>query len=384
MKIFLWMIGFFVMSCSCTIKKKDGSYDCTIIPFDWKKSVKNYDMSAITDSIIQIIPLETNDDCLISKINKIEFQNNQFYIQDNLAQSIYIYDMKGKYKGKIQAVGQGPGEYANLSYMTVTDSSIIIIDHLAGKQIEYSLSHLQFVKEERIFKKIWCTEVFTLPNHLYYVNNWSNSNVGKFRLFSRADATGDVNNYLPFDEEPLSLGINGPVYSINGDEAAVIYSGDNFIYRIKNDEVFPEYEVEFKNKKVVYRHGRVDTVFKDNENGNIIGINAINESDKYLFIDVSVTGETSYTCLYDKLKKTVVVYPQVAVNSRFDNEQVIVHRVINNKIISWREAHVLLLQKKYLYEKQQFNNKIYEKQLNNVLDNLTDSDNPILFIYNLK
>jgi hypothetical protein len=377
--IFVWMIVF-VSGCT-----KIEEYRAEkVIYFDSHKCVKDFDLKNITDSAFLIIPIETNENSLVSNIDKLEIHNNRIYIMDKLAQSVYIYDMDGKYLDRIRAIGQGPGEYANLSYMTVTDSSIIVLDHFMGKQIEYRLSSLKFVKEERIFDEIWCTELFTLSGHVYYVNSWSNSQVGKFRLFSRKSSEKKFNKYLPFDERPLSLGITGPVYAINGNEVSLTYDGDDIIYRINDKGVFPEYEVKFKDKKAVYSSEKVENVFQNNPDGRILGVNAINESDKYLFLDVTATGQNRYTCIYNKNDSTTIIYDGVAVNSTFDNEQIVINKIIDNKIISWREAESLLIQKKYLYAHKTFNNKAFENRLTEVLANLKEDDNPVLFIYDLK
>jgi hypothetical protein len=387
---------FYITVClftGCTKQNKEQQQAENIIYFDSKKCIEDFDLKDYTDGTFKIIPLETTDNSLISTIEKIEIRNNHIYTMDRLAQSVYIFDMEGKYSGKINAIGQGPGEYVNLSYMTVTDSSVIVLDHLFGKQIEYSLSSLKFIREERIFEKIWATEIFTLPGHIYYVNNRSDSRSGKFRLFSQENDTKNFNKYLPFEEDPLSLGINGPVYAITGNEVSIIYSGDDFIYRLKDGKAFPEYEVKFKDKKVVYSSGKTENVFNDNPPGRVIGINAINESDKYLFIDINMTvnedipwgpGNQDYTCLYNKSDHTTIVYPRYAINSLFDNEEISVRRIIDNKIINWREASTLLIQKEYLYSERTFKNKLFENHLKNILSTLKEDDNPVLFIYGLK
>jgi hypothetical protein len=388
---------FFILVCylvfGCTNQKKNTIVADNIIYFDSQKCVQKFDLKNITDSTFQIFPLETNDDCLISKIDKIEIKDNRIYIMDKLAQSVYIFDMTGKYLNKINSRGQGPGEYVNLSYMTVTDNSVIVIDHFIGKQLEYSALDFKFIKEERIFEKIWATEVFYLSGTIYYVNDGRNSNSGKFALFSRENDAKNFNKYLSCGEEPLSLGLNGPVYAINGDEVSLIYSGDDIIYRLRGDKVFPEYEIKYKDKKVVYSSGVEDIL--DNPGGRVIGINAINESDKYLFIDISMTTEKntplgpgnydSYTCLYNKLDHTTIIYP-FAFNSSFYNVMnIMVDRIIDNKIICWYDAHSLLFSfPKEEISRDIFNNKVYESCFKKVLANLKDDDNPVLFIYNLK
>jgi hypothetical protein len=279
--------------------------------------------------------------------------------------------------------------------MTVADSSIIIIDHFTGKQIKYNTFSLQFVKEERIFAKLWATDIFYMHETVYYINDWSNSPTGKFRLFSIKNNSENFEKYLPFEKEPLSIGINGPVCATNGNEASLIYSGDNNIYRIRDGKVFPEYEVIFKDKKVEYPSGKAEDVLH-NPPGRVIGINRISESNKYLFINVSMTVKDNtpigpghydnYTCIHNKLDhSTVICAGGIIYNSIFDDVYAI-RRIIDNKIIYWNDAHILLnvSYPKEELEKRNFKNKAYEERLKNVFANLTEDDNPVLFIYGLK
>jgi hypothetical protein len=305
--------------------------------------------------------------------------------------------MEGKYLNKIHSRGQGPGEYSNLSYMTVTDSSVIILDHFAEKHITYSIPFLQFIKEERIFDKIWATEIFCIGETVYYINDWSNSTAGKFRLFSRTCGSDNFEKYLPFEEEPVSLGINGPVYAINGNEASFIYSGDDNIYRLRENKVFPEYEFKYKDKKVQYstRENIVDD-FMSSPPGRVMGINSINESDKYLFIDISMRIKDNtpagpgnygnYMCIHNKSDhSTIICADGIVYDSTFDDAYAI-RRIIDNKVIYWNDAHILLnvSYPKEELPKRTFKNKAYGERLKNVLANLTEDGNPVLFIYGLK
>lgn len=68
--------------------------------------------------------------------------------------------------------------------MTVTDRSIIVIDHFVGKQIFYDRLTLQPVLDDYdLFKRLRCTELFAIGDIIYYMNDWSNSAIGKYRLF---------------------------------------------------------------------------------------------------------------------------------------------------------------------------------------------------------
>lgn len=86
---------------------------------------------------VSIISLETKEERLIGEVTKLSHQNNLIYIADNLSKSIFVFDMSGKLQNKIHAVGNGPGEYVNISYFTVHGNDMVILDHYARKLLFY-------------------------------------------------------------------------------------------------------------------------------------------------------------------------------------------------------------------------------------------------------
>jgi hypothetical protein len=174
--------------------------------------------------------------------------------------------------------------------MTVADSSIIIIDRYIEKQIKYNAFSLQLVKEERILEKLWPSDIFYMNETVYYINDWSSPAAGNFRLYSIKNNSENFEKYMPFEKNSISVDIRGPVYAINGNEASLIYSGDNNIYRIRDGKIFPEFEVIFEDKMVEYPSGDANDAFH-NPPGRVVGIDEINESDKYLFINVDMTAK---------------------------------------------------------------------------------------------
>jgi hypothetical protein len=393
--IFLFIAVVLLLACA-NEQKKIGRPVNHEIDFDYNNCVEDFDLGTLTDSVMQIIPLETTDEALIANIDKIEIRNNQIYIMDQLAKSVYVYDMNGKYLNRINKVGQGPGEYTNLSYMTITDSVVIVLDHFIGKQIEYQIPSLQFWQEERIFDKFWSTELFYLPaaGLICYLNDWGESQSGNYLLFTRKENTIDIDKQLPFEKEPFCLGISDYEYAIANNCASIIYSGNDTIYHIDNNgKAIPEYFLKIKNDRIFYTK-KIENVYRDNPPGRVFGMNSINESDKYLFLNINVKikngtpqkkgNYSTYICLYDKQNQETVIYPHYACNSKFDNQRVFVRRIIDNKIIDWWDADIVLADKDYVFTKREFKNKTFEKQLKQVMSNITADDNPVLFIYNLK
>ena len=388
MKIFnlliIYIIGAFATACSSNNAEIAGNVKSIV--FDSGKSVRKADFDKILDTTFRIVPLATNDECLISNIDKLEIVDGKFYIMDHMSQSVYVFNPDGSYAGKIHKHGRGPGEYTNLSYMTVTDRSIIVIDHFAEKQIIYDRLTLQPVSDDYdLLKQIWCRDLFVMENIIYYLNGWGNSQSGKYRLFSKFEFGNEdsYSKYLPFKKDPGVLGINGPQYGIAGNEALVIFSGDDQIYRVSKDSVSVKYRVEFKDPKAKYTPGHPEKVFEDNRGrSTVLGIDQIQQSERYIFAEVTFTGETDYYFIYDMKNDKMSIY-EYATNSNFsDNFFFSIKRVIGNKAVYWTDANTLEFSYKHVTDRTPKTG--FEKEFFGLLDKLSENDNPVLFIFDIK
>ena len=143
--IIVCLIGQFSMT-ACSNEEEIPDNIKSIV-FDSRENVTEIDLDKILNTTFRIVPLATKDECLISNIDKLEIVDGKFYIMDHMSQWVYVFNPDGSYAGKIHKHGRGPGEYTNLSFMTVTDRSIIVIDHFAGKQIFYDRLTLQPVSD---------------------------------------------------------------------------------------------------------------------------------------------------------------------------------------------------------------------------------------------
>lgn len=63
---------------------------------------------------IELIPLETSSDCLISAIDKIITYQGRYYMFDPLQQIIFVHDSSGNFIFKIDKKGHGAGEYVSI------------------------------------------------------------------------------------------------------------------------------------------------------------------------------------------------------------------------------------------------------------------------------
>jgi hypothetical protein len=79
----------------------------------------------------KIIPLETEENCLIGQIDQIHVTNDELYILDSrFAKSLFVFTKKGEFIRKIGKVGRGPGEYTNPGTFKINDQKkeIYILD----------------------------------------------------------------------------------------------------------------------------------------------------------------------------------------------------------------------------------------------------------------
>lgn len=66
------------------------------------------------------IALDSLPECIIGDVAKIEEFNNEFYILDKtIRKCVLVFDERGKYLRRIGRIGQGPGEYAEISDFTI-------------------------------------------------------------------------------------------------------------------------------------------------------------------------------------------------------------------------------------------------------------------------
>ena len=97
---------------------------------------------------VKTILLETNESCLIGRMNKIRVFDQYLLILDrHIAKSLYIFDKEGRFLKKIGNVGGGPGEYVEPSDFTIDkDNKIIyVLDGRSNRINKYDLVTGKFI-----------------------------------------------------------------------------------------------------------------------------------------------------------------------------------------------------------------------------------------------
>jgi hypothetical protein len=140
----LVMVALFAVGSlfSCKKNKQRKNDDITEIYVEINDKKTN-----VSDFIekVEVIKLETNDNCLISHISKIVYENEKFYVFDMRVNSIFIFNKDGSCDTVLSKRGIGPGEYLQIIDFNVIDNYIFIMDY-SRSILKYN-SNMEFENE---------------------------------------------------------------------------------------------------------------------------------------------------------------------------------------------------------------------------------------------
>jgi len=205
------------------------------------------------DTIIQsyfYLPLQTNKNCLIGKIDKIVINNNRIYILDKAqTKSIFVYDINGKFVFKINKIGKGLGEYDNIRDFDIdmSGNQIVVLCPNFRKLIFYNTTNGLFLKEQKLdFRPLSFIKV-NLNRYLFDCKVKLEKNMGNNMLMV-ADSFGNIpigyfprTNYTSTEKTPFSRFKDYIYYCSN-------YNDTIFSYR--NDTLLKKYYIDFGKRKL--------------------------------------------------------------------------------------------------------------------------------------
>lgn len=153
-KYFLYAIFIVLVAISCTSSHIDDNEMINYIRWD---SLENTDFLTAPYTSLEFVKLETNNNCILNDIAKIEMVDQLIFIEDYM-QRLYLFQRDGKFVCKIGEKGGAENEYITMfdfvlnrekKQVYVIDSSkgvIVIYDydgnHLGNKRFDpVALSH---------------------------------------------------------------------------------------------------------------------------------------------------------------------------------------------------------------------------------------------------
>jgi hypothetical protein len=168
------------VSCNSGKKKEIIENDSVYtVDFDNIPKEKRIYMSSLFKKV-RAIPLETVDESLIGYINEVQVFDGKIFVFDNdHVNSVFVFDMDGKFIRKIGRAGQGPGEYVDISDFTIDEINheIYLMDNDMNCILVYSIDTGKYIKRINLSERIYNSYIQYSNGRLYAdVNLKSESN----------------------------------------------------------------------------------------------------------------------------------------------------------------------------------------------------------------
>ena len=179
MERFVYLLSVILVLCSCTAERQNGG---NVFAIDYDED-EYFDWNAMVQ-LDEVIPLETNDSCLLSYADKCEFGKDKIVYNDSKQRALFVFDGKGKFLYKIDALGGGDKEYSQIKDVIISrdgnrililDQTSILVFDLAtgayrdrlslGEEVVSSFDQLAEGEDGRLY--FWS---MGLENSLYVLN----------------------------------------------------------------------------------------------------------------------------------------------------------------------------------------------------------------------
>ena len=244
---------------------------------------------------IQYCFLETTDECLIDKIDKVMVDDSLIFIFNK--KQFFVFNISGKFERIIGKMGKGPGEYLRIMDFTINadDDLIYIFDSDQRKVISYNY----FGELGIEFKLNSSPTCIASLNNEFLIFSWvkpdfiGNDNYG----FSKYTMNGNLISKM-FNREGENAESSMPstfLTRLNYYCDSLTYWEINLdtIYRInESGKIIPRYRIDYK------RNTQSKDMNKISE--NVFRYSYFMETDKYLFFLRGVFNNDIKHIIYNK------------------------------------------------------------------------------------
>lgn len=301
----LALIALFTFSCNKTVLSKDA----TVVNLGDNR-VDN--LSKLFE-VVDLIKLEEADDALFRTITQLKVIDNKVYILDMMSNKILCFNIDGTFNRVLCAVGQGPGEYTQLTSFDVdSQSGSLIVTDADVKTIVYDLDTFHFRREMK--SSIGYT-ICRLQDKLFgfnYVKLVHNGAKYDGHIVMVDTLLNVERDALPIPYESGYVMFPACRFYKYNESVCTFPPFDDQIYELQEDAFIPKYTLSFGDKDVFKANGLEAKASNYNylkdlrEGDEIWGINPV-ETKSNLIVSYWC-GNDSYVGIYDKAAQTASSY----------------------------------------------------------------------------
>lgn len=199
------------------------------------------------------IPLELSDVNGLREISMLTVIDGKVILTDRIQCCIQVYDYpSGKLLYVIDKKGNGPGEYLETAAVTVTPTSVYVIDNYSRAIFRYSLADGSFIEKKPISFVAWDMEAFDDDTFLF---TWVGNNPDAPKPALAPDyvvwrTDGDFNiteKYFPVEDNYTEIYGKNQYFTRNGSDIVFHAFKYNGYFNFAKDRLPVFYPVEFPN-----------------------------------------------------------------------------------------------------------------------------------------
>lgn len=344
------------------------------IDLDSSKDVSIFDIF----SKIEMIPLETNNECLIGGINKVIQYDSNYYLLDKKQNCIYIFDQNGKFIHNIKRVGRGPGEYLYVYDFVINEynQTLELLDPF-GKLIIFDLdgTHKESINlphPPAAYHKF----ILLNQDSILFFTNSDKVNTNLLYAYSRSshkiikefytDSHSRIGNKLPLfswnNTVYLSMPMENTILQIQNTQATPAYTWDFGKYNYK----FQNKDVPIENQEKAKFYQAIGSSFPMSYT-HILNL----QNEQYLYCLLLHLDQKKHI-FYDKKEKSARVFEKTTENIS------LIPYFMNNEIMIGVE------QPNSATYKQIINANIIDKKNQDQISLVEEDSNPVLVKYTFK
>jgi hypothetical protein len=369
------LISLIIVGCATT-SDIDASQSEANVQLIYRGDTNSSSLSDITTGRNAFI-VETNDETVIGRIDRIVQYDTTFIALDNMNQVIGFSD-KGKHLFTIHNVGQGPGEYSQIWDITVDNSTHELLVLADMKICHYSLSGKFTGIEDSL--TTYLTEIASDSSANYSrLNTESDNKSAKWLINVTNNKTNTSIDYIkPLHEYAPYCNFAGRFMNTSRAKGVTMTRKfDSNLYKLRADTFQVAYNVDWGTSKFTPTEGETyecDDIFR-----RCLNTNEVYAMFNWQFGDSIITFSTNVPGLYYTKISDKQVY---RIPSALDTE---LNIPISNWLAVSKSDGLIFATVDYMKLKRMVNIPIANKEnINNILSQMTDDSNALFIFYKLK
>lgn len=190
---------------------------------------------------------------LLAPLRSVQMKDDRIYVQDR-SHRLVCYNMDGRVEYQIYAVGNGPGEYAEITSFALDTlrGELVLYDNARTSLIYYSLVDGRYLRtvpflkpapSEMVFHD--CVFFYNHRNHRSYPND----SLLHYSLLSSRDGLVVDKTCFPHDDSEEDYIFSTSLQTFNVNDRKVYYckNFDNHVYELQRDSIRLRYVIDFPN-----------------------------------------------------------------------------------------------------------------------------------------